>query len=270
MEKFAGSIPFEPFVKRSVKSAIHDRRTEIRDGLSFTYVNKPEFDEVYKEVFEGEEWGPFNTTNPSPSIIDCGAHIGLASLYFKKKFPGARISAVEPDPLNFMLLMINIMENGLHNVTLDNNAVGVQRETLRFHVQKPASDDTPRWTWGNSVVEQWTDEAPHDSIPIPSVPLSHYLDEPVDLLKLDIEGYEREVLAGICKEGSIKNVGSIAMDFHGGGPSNAENTPESITDLLEGHGFEHTIYQDGNPRGIDAISRIYPYWLIIHARRSQL
>lgn len=43
-----------------------------------------------------------------PLIVDCGANIGLASLWFANVFPKARIIAVEPDRDNFALLQQNV------------------------------------------------------------------------------------------------------------------------------------------------------------------
>jgi FkbM family methyltransferase len=47
-----------------------------------------------------------------PLIMDCGANIGLATLWFAKHFPRARILAVEPDDENFRLLQINTQHLG--------------------------------------------------------------------------------------------------------------------------------------------------------------
>jgi FkbM family methyltransferase len=45
--------------------------------------------------------------NETPLIIDCGANIGLATLWFFVRFPKACIVAVEPDTENFKLLTKN-------------------------------------------------------------------------------------------------------------------------------------------------------------------
>lgn len=45
----------------------------------------------------------------SPLIIDCGANVGLASLWFANRFPEARIVAVEPDADNFRMLSKNLL-----------------------------------------------------------------------------------------------------------------------------------------------------------------
>jgi hypothetical protein len=53
-------------------------------------------------------------------IIDCGANIGITSLFLAARYPGAMILSVEPHPDNFALLQINVAEiphltdTGLH------------------------------------------------------------------------------------------------------------------------------------------------------------
>lgn len=42
-----------------------------------------------------------------PLIIDCGAHIGLSSLYFSRLFPEAQVIAIEPDADNVRLAQVN-------------------------------------------------------------------------------------------------------------------------------------------------------------------
>lgn len=44
----------------------------------------------------------------TPLILDCGANIGLAALWFARIFPRARIYAIEPDRGNFEMLCINV------------------------------------------------------------------------------------------------------------------------------------------------------------------
>jgi FkbM family methyltransferase len=42
-----------------------------------------------------------------PIIIDCGANIGLASVWYATRYPNARVIAVEPEPENFRILAMN-------------------------------------------------------------------------------------------------------------------------------------------------------------------
>lgn len=43
-----------------------------------------------------------------PVVVDAGANIGAASLFFRKRFPEAAIVAVEPDPENLRVLRLNL------------------------------------------------------------------------------------------------------------------------------------------------------------------
>ena len=53
---------------------------------------------MYKELFEKEIY-KFKSNNPAPVIIDCGANIGLAIIYWKRLFPEAHIK----HPVKFIL-----------------------------------------------------------------------------------------------------------------------------------------------------------------------
>jgi FkbM family methyltransferase len=64
--------------------------------------------EVFRQVFTDLQYSHECTQNLRPSlIIDAGAHIGLASVYFANQFPSARIIAIEPDKRNFDILLRN-------------------------------------------------------------------------------------------------------------------------------------------------------------------
>src|SRR6185436_15307574 len=46
----------------------------------------------------------FTSAGRSPRILDCGANVGLASLFFHRLYPAARITAFEADPALFQML----------------------------------------------------------------------------------------------------------------------------------------------------------------------
>ncbi|MGA8148699.1 MAG: FkbM family methyltransferase [Gallionellaceae bacterium] len=59
-----------------------------------------------------EEYKRMTGNGETPLIIDCGANVGLATLWLAYKFPLARIVAVEPDTDNFNALLANIRPLG--------------------------------------------------------------------------------------------------------------------------------------------------------------
>ena len=61
-------------------------RTEITFmGVPFNIVDNTTFIGSYFEIFKDEVY-KFETTEAKPLIIDCGANIGLASIYLKQKY----------------------------------------------------------------------------------------------------------------------------------------------------------------------------------------
>ena len=56
-----------------------------------------------------------STATSTPRILDCGANVGLASLFFRRLYPQARITAFEADPALFAILEANLDANGRTN-----------------------------------------------------------------------------------------------------------------------------------------------------------
>jgi hypothetical protein len=59
-----------------------------------------------------------------PVIIDAGANVGAASLWFARQFPSAAIKAVEPDPENARMCRLNTVDAA--NVTVIEAAIGAE------------------------------------------------------------------------------------------------------------------------------------------------
>jgi tRNA G46 methylase TrmB len=61
---------------------------------------------TFNEVFYWGEYA-FDIPKAPETIVDCGANIGLASVYFANRFPNAKIIAIEPEQSNFEMLQKN-------------------------------------------------------------------------------------------------------------------------------------------------------------------
>lgn len=139
---------------------------------------------TFRQVFVYREYN-FEMPFAPKSIIDGGGNIGLASVFFANRFPEAKIICIEPDADNFDLLKFNTQ--------LYPNIKPIQAGV--WH--KPAYlrvVDNGYGHWGFMVKEV---EA-HEPNAIYSVSINQLMEEnqlqEIDLLKLDIEGSEKEVL----------------------------------------------------------------------------
>lgn len=194
---------------------------------SFTvnYHNLEEYHHIKREIFVDNIYY-FESDNPAPLIIDAGAHIGLATLYFKKNFPAARIIAIEPNPTSFKLLEQNVWENELTEVTCINAAlVDDERTTITLY-----QDEANQWLMTASVRPgAWNGEQQTTPIVVPACKLSKFLQDPVEMLKLDIEGSETNVLRGARNQ--LHLVKNLHMEFHS---TQLKSLKEMLT-LLEPH-----------------------------------
>ena len=102
---------------------------------------------------------------------------------------------------------------------------------------------------------------------MPAVTLSSLLTEPVDLLKLDIEGLETAVLAEAAPRLSL--VRRVVLEFHGA-ERNRDNDIVRLTEILRGAGLTPEVRQFGAVVALSAIQRDEPFWLIVRAERRGL
>ena len=194
---------------------------------------------IYQEIFEKKEC-EFSCSGQSPFIIDCGSHIGMSVLYFKREYPDAKIIAFEPDPNNFQILMKNIRANSLGNVTATNAALATCRGRVAFYGQ--IHGDSPD-TRGNSIMRYWGDRGNSDRITVNAVRLSSYIQGPVDYLKLDIEGAEQQVLEDI--QNKLKYVRDLYVELHETSAAAEETDLDLVVTMLRNSSFEVRVtYKD--------------------------
>ena len=155
-------------------------------------------------VLDGKEYD-FAVDRPSV-IIDAGANIGLASIWFASKFPEARILAIEPEKSNYELLVRNV--EPLHHVTPIHAALWTHRGTLAI--------DDPRREGSWAFQTRELADLPHSAESVSCLSLADLISEYdlgwIDLLKVDIEGAEKEVFSSPSEW--IGSVGAIAIELH--------------------------------------------------------
>ncbi len=189
----------------------------------------PNFYMLYKDIFVKQIYH-FSAQRPDPFILDCGSNIGMSVLYFKLIYPEARIIGFEPDPAVFRCLQQNVASNRLTGVELIQAALSSQEASLVFQ-----SDGN----YGGHLGERLPKERPdrRTEIRVPSTRLCHYLTEPVDFLKMNIEGAEWEVLRDSQDE--LRKVKQMVIEYHH--LPGLPRTLHRILELLDHQGFEYLV-----------------------------
>lgn len=101
------------------------------NGFQIDIVDGPSFVWQYKDIFVDNCYS-FSPTSSMPVIYDCGANIGLSTLFFAKYYSGARIVAFEPDRNVFNVLKNNFIKNQFSNISLVNKALWIHSNGIGF------------------------------------------------------------------------------------------------------------------------------------------
>ncbi len=175
--------------------------------------------------------------NKAPVILDCGANIGISSLYMKERYPNARITAFEPSEKTFEILKENLAH--LKDVTCVRAALGKQDGgTVQFWEMsgKPGGSTGIR-----EVHETKSSRREFVPVDVPAAKLSTHINGPIDLMKMDIEGGEGIVLDELLESGKLQQIRELVFEYHYN-PSNEQNRLSRILSLLEDNGFSLVIF----------------------------
>ena len=198
-------------------------RIRITDGKSFYIQCKDEFvHQIYR----------FESSREDPFIIDGGSNIGMSILYFKQLYPAARIIGFEPDPAVFKMLEENLATNGIENVRVKNVGLGAEDGVASF---------VPDNSAGGRIMSS---EA---SIEVKVERLSQSIDQPVDFLKLNIEGEELPVLQELERSNKLSQVRELVMEYHGWPTGEQRLGP--ILELLGRNAFRYLVHDFDSETG---------------------
>jgi FkbM family methyltransferase len=198
--------------RRTLKRPPHRARLF---GVDVAYVEFGALLDLFLEIYVRRHY-PFRPMRANPLVIDCGANIGMATMFFKTVAPDARVLAFEPEPTAYRLLNENIDRNGLTDIICHRVALAAAFGEALLHIPGPAHGGAtlhlPNPGWQTVAVQ--------------TAPLSSYVSERVDFVKLDVEGAESAVLDELHSSGAIELVEQLAIEHH-------PTTPESLSHLLE-------------------------------------
>ena len=195
-------------------------------GYRLDYFNQSHALFLVHEIFVNTAYS-FSSPKARPRIVDCGANIGMAVLFFKAVRPEAEVIAFEPHPVIFARLLETVHSNSFRDVHAENAAVGDTDGTVAFYTHQ-----SDHGSLIGSVDRSWGGDA---RLEIRAVRLSGWIREPVDFLKIDVEGAEYDVIDDLIETDAIRWVHEAAIEYH-----ELETKPGCLTRMtsaLEAAGF---------------------------------
>jgi len=147
---------------------------------------------------------PRITSNNVKTIVDLGSNIGFSVMHFKSKFPDAHVIAVEPEKTNYDMLVKNV--KGFSKVDCLQNAIWYAQKNLGIF-DSGMGEYGFRVVDGNQKLVGSVDAITMDDI------ISKYNIQTIDILKIDIEGAEKELFT-YNYESWLPKVRCIVIELH--------------------------------------------------------
>lgn len=212
-------------------------------GPVLKLVDGPSFTSQYDALFRKQEC-KFRSQNRAPTVIDCGANVGVSCLYWKSLYPEARITAFEPDPVVYATLKANLDAFGYSDVVALQKAAWIEDTQLEF------------WSEGadGGRISDLTDTK-KDLVKVDALRLRNFLNQEIDLLKIDIEGAEIDVVRD-CAD-ALASVKHICVEYHSftGRPQRLDELMATLaqagfrlqlrTELVSEQPFVHSLSHSG-------------------------
>lgn len=138
-------------------------------------------------------------------VVDCGAHIGCASLFFTLRYPGARIVAIEPDRRNFEILSANL--GRFDNIVRVNAAVWDTSAKVR--IANPGTNPTGLYVEESAK----TGDTDVRGLTIPEIMEMAEFDR-IDILKIDVEGAEQRLFSSPDCHKWLSRISVLIVELH--------------------------------------------------------
>lgn len=194
----------------------------------------------YFDVSEPDLWQFYDQfLKPGMAVIDIGANIGLHSLSFSRRIgPHGKVIAVEASPGIADRLLQNLDSNRVANVTVEMVALGANSGFVKVCQNRTDSS--------RSFVSTVTTEEPESG---PVVPVSTLDDlfakydlNYVDFVKIDVEGFEGQVIQGASNCLKEQKIGVLQLEMDNLSLSRNDTSPERIAKSLRDARYANVVW----------------------------
>lgn len=191
-----------------------------------------------KNYLDGKVSGIVDQLLPAGRVaIDVGANFGLVSSLLSRKFE--TVFAFEPDAKNIRRMQDLFQKNRLDNIEIVPRAAAEKTGPLRLFI----AEATSHHSLGLSHESQNIDS----TIEIEAVSLDDFCRdrriERIDVLKVDVEGFEKEVLLGAKEMLRDKRIKNIIFEISVGVMQRLGRDPYEVPRLLSEYGYSIRSHQ---------------------------
>ena len=205
------------FAGKLARLSRHTRCKVEYEGIVIELCDGPSFLSAWDEIFVNKIYEVPVRTGEIPVLVDAGANIGLAALFWKRTYGNFHYLGFEPDPTIAACCRRNLASWGVEG----------RLEELALAKSEGSRNFQPDGADGGHLSD--ADGGANPGVFVKAGRLSQRLPEQVDLLKIDVEGAEAEVLEDILP--CLPRVRNLFVEWHS--RSGANGLGRVITHLEE-------------------------------------
>lgn len=168
-----------------------------------------------------------NVLKEGDVFVDVGANIGMMTVFASKVVGNkGKVVAFEPNPITRDILKENIKKNNLSNVIISEYAIGATNEDAVIY---------DRWDANRGCASLIKPDFETDSYDIKVTTLSNFLDDGINpnMIKIDVEGYELEVLKGVLDIIQSKDAPMLMVEYSDMRVNKVNGNTFEIYDLIK-------------------------------------
>ena len=211
------------------------RKVRFKGGIELCYrLNKGDLHSIREVWFDEAYRLPFD--DPSGTLLDLGANIGLTSVWLAKRYPFSRVIAVEPDPNNAIIVRRNLQLNGINGEVIE-AAIGPREGVARFALNQSSNQG----------------KLSENGVPVTMTTVAFILEKSgcprLGLVKIDIEGGEQALFDGPTDW--LASTDAIIAEFH---PDLVDCA--SIIETISSRGFHYIRSNSVFPDNMDCFKSV--------------
>ncbi len=245
-------VAFRSVIKNKVKDEINNQRIEysLQGDIGRKLYLYGEFEKNELEICR-------RYIKKTSKIIDIGANVGLHTVFFSKLATEGLVVSFEPQRSIFSILMENV--RGLANVVPINLAISSDPGVAEFYVASDDAYSSLKDTLRKSIVSK---------IKVMTLPFDSffYAFDSLDFVKIDVEGYEHEVLLSM-KKTLEKHKPVLFVEIYAGSNSNLD--PDKTVKFLKDLGyFAYFVDQDGELKKYESHNDDFYNYFFVHSSQA--
>jgi|GEM_PF-746922 len=187
--------------------------------------------------------------NEGDTFLDIGAHIGYFTVSAAQKlvYGTGQVFSFEPTPTTLERLRTNIKANDFKNVTVCNKALS-DKPGITVIYENPLNDGYN--SLASAEMPATATAVEIETITLDSFALENDLMGKTDIIKIDVEGWERFVFMGAHQLLTQQPQPLIMLEFSEKNQRAAGGSCKELRDLLKTYGYELYLMTQGDNRPV--------------------